>query len=129
MRAPPLGTRGVGACLRDGAPRTRRVTEPESMGICSASVEDYTPWILAAGAVLWALVTAIDIRYERRQIDIFLRRGGARILKFRWKPFLAWMGADSKSKHYEVVFQEHSGRVISAIFTYTARLGVMKTSD
>ncbi len=39
------------------------------------------------------------------------------------------MGADTKSKHYEITFEEHSGRVIRAIFTYTARLGVMKTSD
>ena len=92
-------------------------------------MDRYEVWIFCALLMAGIAYTVIDIRYERRQIDRFLRVGGARILKFRWKPFLGWMGADSKSKHYEVIFIEHSGRIIQAIFTYTAGIGVMKTSD
>jgi hypothetical protein len=73
-------------------------------------------------------LTMLDVLFERRQIERYLRVGGARILKFRWKPLLGWMGADNKSKHYEVTFEEHTGRVLKGIFTYTSVVGVMQTS-
>lgn len=92
-------------------------------------MDHHALWILPVLLLGGIVYTVLDIRYERKQIARFLNVGGARILQFRWKPFLGWMGADSKSKHYEVTFEEHSGRIIRAIFTYTSGLGVMKTSD
>jgi hypothetical protein len=86
-------------------------------------------WILGGLLIVGVAYITVDILYERRQIERYLRIGGARIVGFRWKPFLGWMGADRKSKHYEVTFLEHSGLLMQAIFTYTAGVGVTKTSD
>ena len=79
------------------------------------------------GAVI-AFVIRIDILAERREIERFLRIGGARVTKFRWKPFTGLFGIDRKSKHYEVTFTEHTGAEVVGIFTLTAGLGVMMTS-
>jgi hypothetical protein len=85
--------------------------------------------IIVGAAAILALpfVTWLDIAYEKREIDRFLRLGGCRILRFRWKPFVGFLAMDKKSKHYEIDFEEQNGRRVRAIFTFTTRLGVMMT--
>ena len=83
--------------------------------------------VLALAIAIAPLLIWLDIRYERREITRFLRLVGARVQRFRWKPFVGLFGIDNKSKHYEVDFEEGSGRVVRAIFTYTTGVGVMMT--
>ncbi len=53
-------------------------------------MDGYKYWLISAGFVVVILIMIIDILYERRQIARYLRIGGARILKFRWRPFLGY---------------------------------------
>ena len=84
---------------------------------------DLAHWKTIAFLLLAGAVWLIARHEERRHITRYLRLGGARVISIRRVYSVRWQ------TYYNVSFEEHTGRLMNAVFSWQRKAGVVRGDE